>query len=1020
MSEQILKALMQFFAILAKQDIESEDELIDKRIYVVDFLKAQLSEDMIGQYIDFYDLKAKRKKKKGLAHESKMTSVGDSVKILGICKKINKTLSQKQKIIVLVRLFEFLKVTESIVGTRIEIIKTASLVFNISKEEYDSIYHFSTINKANINKNKNSSFLYIKDESEEKEEYSNIIYRNNLEGELVVLKIERENIYFVQYLGEQVVSLNNKNILKNRFYLLVNGSILTFTNSLAVYYTDIVSVFLSEEHNLNLSFVAEGITFKFKNGTTGIQNLNIAEGPGNLVGLMGASGAGKSTLMNVLSGNEKPTTGSIRINGIDINEDINNDLEGVIGFVPQDDLLIEELTVFDNLYYNAKLCFSKLSEVQINKKVIYILDSLGLIGAKNLKVGNPLDKTISGGQRKRLNIGLELIREPSVLFLDEPTSGLSSKDSLNVIELLRELVLKGKLIFVVIHQPSSDIYKMFDKMIFLDKGGYLAYYGNPIEAVHYFKEKNKQVEGQSGSCKVCGTLNSEIIFDILESKIVNEYGEFTENRKIAPKEWNNFYKKEFLKPTIEETNTPPQKGLFIPNKIKQWWLFVQRGIFTKLANKQYILITFLEAPILAFILAFIIKKASGQEEYVFAYNNNIPSYIFMSIVVCLFLGLTVSAEEIFRDRKILKRERFLNLSRSSYLLSKITILFLVSAIQCASFVLIGNYILEIHGMFWVYFSTLFNVMILANLIGLNISSTFNSAVTIYIIIPLIIIPQMILGGAMFKFDNLNDFFGDGVDNSVPIIAEFIPARWAYEGLIVDQFTNSYYGEEFFELDKRISQIKFKQSYLIPILEEKYEACNLNLFLIHGDYTEERFKDDLALMSNLILSENKILKKIQFKEVSNLNRKEFNKKTALELKTYLKELKQFYAKSYNFLNKKKEKKKTAEIKGMKIRAFKNAYQNRNVKNIVRNKFTADDYEIIDNQLIQLTDPIYMKNKKGIGAHFYAATKTFFGIELKTAQFNRLIIFIMIIFAYIVLYFNLLSKLLNLTDKLKLKK
>src|SRR5690606_36569675 len=136
--------------------------------------------------------------------------------------------------------------------------------------------------------------------------------------------------------------------------------------------------------------------------------------------------------------------------------------------VSQDDLLIEELTVYENLFYNARLCFGNLTDLEIAKRCDEVLADLGLSETRNLKVGSPLDKTISGGQRKRLNISLELIREPSVLFVDEPTSGLSSRDSENIMDLLKELALKGKLIFVVIHQPSSDFYKMFDKLMILD------------------------------------------------------------------------------------------------------------------------------------------------------------------------------------------------------------------------------------------------------------------------------------------------------------------------------------------------------------------------------------------------------------------------------------------------------------------------------------------------------------------------------------------------------------------------
>src|ERR1019366_3079257 len=187
--------------------------------------------------------------------------------------------------------------------------------------------------------------------------------------------------------------------------------------------------------------------------------------------------------------------------------------------VSQDDLLIEELTVFQNLFYNAKLCFGNKSDKEISEMVVDVLTNLGLIAIRDLKVGSPLEKTISGGQRKRLNIALELIREPSVLFVDEPTSGLSSRDSENIMDLLKELTLKGKLVFVVIHQPSSDIYKMLDKLLILDLGGYPIYYGNPVEALVYFKSAVHHINAHDAQCETCGTVNPEQIFNIIESKV---------------------------------------------------------------------------------------------------------------------------------------------------------------------------------------------------------------------------------------------------------------------------------------------------------------------------------------------------------------------------------------------------------------------------------------------------------------------------------------------------------------------
>ena len=229
------------------------------------------------------------------------------------------------------------------------------------------------------------------------------------------------------------------------------------------------------------------VNLRFNNSELGIQNFNFHEESGNLVGVLGGSGVGKTTLLNVMSGITKPQSGEVTINGYNLySDDEKVNLEGVIGFVPQDDLLIEELTVYQNLYYSAKMCLDNLPEKRLLEIVDNTLTELDLNEIRDLKVGNSLNKVISGGQRKRLNIALELIREPTILFVDEPTSGLSSVDSEIVMTLLKEQTDRGKLIIVNIHQPGSDIYKMFDKIMIIDKGGYQIFYGNPSEAISIF------------------------------------------------------------------------------------------------------------------------------------------------------------------------------------------------------------------------------------------------------------------------------------------------------------------------------------------------------------------------------------------------------------------------------------------------------------------------------------------------------------------------------------------------------
>ncbi|MGB3467484.1 MAG: ATP-binding cassette domain-containing protein, partial [Cyclobacteriaceae bacterium] len=770
---------------------------------------------------------------------------------------------------------------------------------------------------------------------------------------------------------------------------------------------DVVNIFQSENHENSLSLVAENVSYKFRNGNIGLRNINIAESSGKLVGLMGASGSGKSTLLNVLNGNETPSSGSVKINGIDIHK--NKDLiEGVVGYVPQDDLLMEDLTVFQNLYYAAKLCFKDLAEEEHQKLVDKTLEALGLSDTKGLKVGSPLEKTISGGQRKRLNIGLELLREPSVLFIDEPTSGLSSRDSENIMDLLRDLSLKGKMIFVVIHQPSIDIFKMFDKLVILDVGGYEIYYGNPIDGIRYFKNVVNLVDSTAN-------INPEQIFNIVEAKVVNEYGYFTKERKITPEQWHEKFNENIEIPSVKISEENPPKSLNIPGKLKQALIFTKRDLLSKLSNKQYLIINLLEAPLLAFLLAFIVRYTrADRAEYNFQENENLPVFFFMSIIVALFMGLTVSAEEIVKDRKILKREAFLNLSRFSYILSKLVILFSISAIQTITFVIIGSLILEIPDMTFIYWLVLFSTSCFANTLGLNISSAFKNVITIYILIPLLIIPQLLLSGVVVNFDKLNPAITS--EDKVPFIGEIMASRWAFEALAVAQYKENSYNKQFFEYDQTSSNSEFKTVYLIPSLLTKLENSRL-----HKNTTDP---DSLSQVnSDLLTIKNEIEKMVNDPEnitsLQKMTAASFDEEAYQDIKGKLQGIKTYYNKQ----SKKALAARDKIVNNMRkeygndyILEQRSKYINDRIAVIVKNSQTTHRLLEKDNEMIQKLYPIYLmpeysSNPLDFRAQFYQPYKFFFGNFVPTQWFNIGVIWLMSFLLIITLYFNLLKKLVS---------
>ncbi|HZY26386.1 MAG TPA: ATP-binding cassette domain-containing protein, partial [Bacteroidales bacterium] len=852
-----------------------------------------------------------------------------------------------------------------------------------------------------------------------------------------ILRIPSVDLYFVRYLSNDQLYLNGLPIRADQVYTFAKGGSIKSQQGHSIYYSDITSNFLSDKIIHKISFTVENLSYHFREGQPAIDDVSFSVEEGNLIGIMGASGSGKTTLMNLMSGIQKPTSGIVKINGLDVAKD-NTQLEGVLGYVPQDDLLVEDLTVFENLFFAACQCFNDKSKIQITELVDHTLSNLGLLEKRALKVGSPLNKVISGGQRKRLNIALELIREPLVLFLDEPTSGLSSRDAENLMDLLRDLTLKGKLIFTVIHQPSSEIFKMFDKVVILDQGGCMAYFGNPVDSVIYFKTLDVQINSNQGECPSCGNVNPETIFNIIETQVVDEFGQYTEKRKVKPREWAAKYRLKHPFILVPEIKEPPHKNLQRPGLLRQFQIYFTRDIKSKISNNQYVLLTLLEAPILGFVLSYIIRYIADPDSnvYIFSENENIPIYIFMSLIVALFLGLTISAEEIFRDRKILKREHFLNLSRHSYLLSKVAILIIISAIQTFLFVSIANPILGIKGMYFHYWLALFTTSFCANMLGLNISASFNSAITIYIVIPLLIIPMMVLSGAMFPFDKLNRQIGN-VDK-VPFIAELMPTRWTYEALIVSQFKDNKYsqtkftkqGETYFDLEKKKSEAEFNKTYRIKALQD---ALTTTLFEYRNNpknIGNEDFliKKSTRKFSKLQLLKNELEKMASiyhlplFNYISDLTPYEFNPGVADSLTTYLNKLDKIFGKSSNLISDKEDV--FYNMNDLKLRKLEDDYYNYKLLDLVTKPYEKKKILIYNNTLVQNTEPIYLDPyKKGFfdfRTHFFAPAKYIFGLKTDTFVFNISVVLLSSVFFYFVLYFELLGRAVRFFENFKFRK
>jgi ABC transport system ATP-binding/permease protein len=1024
MRESVLLALIHIFAIASTVNpggISSRGKKI-LRSYLRRYVNRELEEEyytLFENNLEFYSNELKSVDKDELADEDSLISF----QITNICRQIKKGLFLEERMIVFLQLIEFAFEDGMISSQEKTIIDIVSRTFNISKKEYDNATAFM-IGRA-YDSVSPECILII--ESDDPAHSGKAIYKRydewrhirikGFRGHLVVLHIESTGTLLFTYDGTQLLYFKGRDIISCRPYLLERGVNIKGQGFEPIYYSKIYKKFVSRNFPDKIVFEGHDLEFMFRNSDNGLQKMNFKVESGNLIGIMGGSGVGKTTLLNLLHGKIGPSGGNIYINGYDINSD-SEELMGLIGYVPQDDMLIEELTVYQNLYFNARLCFGDYNEEQLNRTVNEVLQDLELYEIKDLQVGELLNKKVSGGQRKRLNIGLELMREPVVMFVDEPTSGLSSFDSEKVMNLLRLMTLQGKLVFAIIHQPSSDIIKMFDRLWILDKGGYMIYDGDPVEALVYFKTETSQANAAESECPNCGNVETDNILHIVETKIIDNAGYPGKERQVTPKEWYEKYKRKMM----PQLGGPPEKkeipaSIFkVPDKPYQIRTHILRNLKRKIADRQYMIINLLEAPLLAFILGYI-SKYSENGSYHFAANKNYPVFMFMSVIVALFIGLTVSAEEIFRDRKILEREKFLNLSRLSYLISKINFLFSLSAIQTLSFVLVASLILEVRGMLLQHWIILFSTACFGNLLGLNVSAGMRSAVSIYILIPLILVPHLLLGGAMIKFDDLHKSMSRKV--YVPLVGDIMVTRWAYEAMSVEQFRSNKFEKPFFQYDLEISQNDWYPSFLLPTLKAKIgEVLHTNKvpdqeYYISRDIDKIKYHlIDLAGITGVKPGD----------WVNDLNYKSFNEQAATRAQGYIDSLKTIFRAKSRTCSLRRDSLYKAISNRMGDDAFLRIRQenyNENLADIVMNNLAKSKIYDAGYEFIQKADPIFMKPGSKYGrAHFFAPYKQIGELKIGTLYFNMIMIWLMSGVLFIALYYNLLKRFIAFLESLKL--
>jgi ABC transport system ATP-binding/permease protein len=517
---------------------------------------------------------------------------------------------------------------------------------------------------------------------------------------------------------------------------------------------------IKREYVGNVTIEVSGVAVNAPGGARLLDPISLTIFPSELVALMGPAGAGKTTFLKALNGYTAPASGKVLFNGADLYRFYDR-FRTQMSYVPQDDIVHAQLTVREALFFNARLR-TDLTDDEIEQRIDKVLTGLGIMDKKNTVIGSPERKVLSGGQRKRVNIAMELINDTPVIFLDEPTSGLSSYDAEGVVQMLKGLSTGGKTIITTIHQPSVEIFKQFDSLIMIsrDRGGCgaLAYFGpaHPDSIEFFDPEGVKALRRQPGREPGPEMLLSGLA-NHTTSDWVSAYGQ-------------SRYNKLFVQ---ERSGKIPSTGDQAPKRegrgfgLGQWWTLVRRNIILKVRDRMQVIILLIQAPLFAVLVGAVFGQVAMPASFL-----PIRGIEFLMVVAAVWFGCNNAARDIVGEWTVYQRERMVSLKLPSYVFSKLTIAAVLSLFQCSILLGIVNLMCHLHGNFFKSLGVLYLSSQVGAALGLCVSAVAPTTEVAIAMLPLILLPMIALGGGIQPIEKMPP--------SMQRIADIVPTRWAFE------------------------------------------------------------------------------------------------------------------------------------------------------------------------------------------------------------------------------------------------
>ncbi|MBI9043234.1 MAG: FHA domain-containing protein [Anaerolineaceae bacterium] len=507
-----------------------------------------------------------------------------------------------------------------------------------------------------------------------------------------------------------------------------------------------------------------------------LKDISLNIGQNEFVALVGMSGSGKTTLLDAINGYRPATHGKVLVNDIDLYE--NYDMfRNDIGYVPQRDIVHMALTPQQSLTYAARLRMPLDSTAEeLEDAVEDTLDDLGLEERKDLS-----NARLSGGQLKRVSIGVELLTRPKLFFLDEPTSGLDPGTEYEMMKLLRRLADQGRTVVLITHATKNVM--LCDKVIILAQHGHMAYYGAPEDALVYFNQFRSPRE----------RLEKDMEFDDI-------YRILSDERKGSPEDWDTRFREEALKMALagklseraaqaaenpqEETATKLQATRFKTlSSLKQFSILSARNLKILFNDRVSLWLMLALAPILG--LADVVWGRNIFDP-VQGNTTKVVSMFFMTAIIAVLVGSLSSIRELVKENDIYKRERAVGLKVFPYILSKVWIGLVLALYQSAVLLIfkilfVNPNVVTTTG-YAAYFLSIFLGILSGYLLGLIISAGVPNQNAALIVLIAVLVPQFLFAGAILQLE------------SIPggtWISSIVPTRWVFEA----QVRNSAIGDQ---------------------------------------------------------------------------------------------------------------------------------------------------------------------------------------------------------------------------------